>query len=139
MLNQVSLHGRLGRDPEIRYTQQENIPVATVSIAVSRDGKNAGTDWIDLVAWRNTAEFLEKYFRKGDEILVTGRLQIRDYQDRNGNKRRTAEVVVSHVDFCGKKEDRETSTPTQQAPPPTPDEFGFVKVDDAIQEELPWE
>lgn len=104
MLNVVVLQGRLGSNPELRSTKDQ-ISIATVSIAVNRDGKDAGTDWIDIVAWRGTAELLEKYFHKGDEILVTGRLQIREYEDRNGNKRKAVEVVANKINFCsGKKE-----------------------------------
>ena len=132
MLNQVILHGRLGRDPELRHTQS-GAAVASVAIAVDRNGKDAGVDWIDLVAWEKTAELLEKYFRKGDEILVSGRLQARTYQDKDGNKRKAVEVVVNNIDFCGKKADREANRETPKAA-----SGGFTMIPDGIQEELPF-
>ena len=101
MLNHITLMGRLTRDPELRYTQS-GTPVASFSLAVdrdfgSRDGGDRQTDFIDIVAWRQTAEFVSKYFAKGRMAVVSGRLQIRDWQDRDGNKRRSAEVVAENV------------------------------------------
>ena len=88
MLNHISIMGRLTRDPEIRYTPN-NIPVASFTLAVDRDFKNGSgekeTDFINCVAWRSTAEFVEKYFSKGRMIVVSGRLQIRKYTDKDGN------------------------------------------------------
>ena len=103
MLNHIVLMGRLTRDPELRYTQSQ-IPVATFSLAVDRDfggrdGAERQTDFIDIVAWRSTAEFVSKYFTKGSMAAVSGRLQIRDWTDRDGNKRRSAEVVADNVYF----------------------------------------
>ena len=103
MLNHIVLMGRLTRDPELRYTQSQ-IPVASFSLAVDRDfgGRDGGerqTDFIDIVAWRSTAEFVSKYFTKGSMAAVSGRLQIRDWTDRDGNKRRSAEVVADNVYF----------------------------------------
>ena len=91
MLNHIVLMGRLTRDPELRYTQSQ-IPVASFSLAVDRDfgGRDGGerqTDFIDIVAWRSTAEFVSKYFTKGSMAVVSGRLQIRDWTDREGGKR----------------------------------------------------
>ena len=96
MLNHIVLMGRLTRDPELRYTQSQ-IPVASFSLAVDRDfgGRDGGerqTDFIDIVAWRSTAEFVSKYFTKGSMAVVSGRLQIRDWTDREGGKRRSASV-----------------------------------------------
>ena len=93
--------GRLTRDPELRYTQSQT-PVASFSLAVDRDfgrGEEKQTDFIDCVAWRQTGEFVSKYFQKGSMAVVSGRLQIRDWTDRDGNKRRSAEVVVDNVYF----------------------------------------
>ena len=92
MLNHIVLMGRLTRDPELRYTQSQ-IPVASFTLAVDRDfgGRDGGekqTDFIDIVAWRSTAEFVSKYFTKGSMAAVSGRLQIRDWTDREGGKRR---------------------------------------------------
>ena len=107
MLNHIVLMGRLTRDPELRYTQSQ-IPVASFSLAVDRDfgGRDGGerqTDFIDIVAWRSTAEFVSKYFTKGSMAVVSGRLQIRDWTDKDGNKRRSAEVVADSVYFGGSK------------------------------------
>ena len=107
MLNKIILMGRLGRDPEVRYTQG-GTPVAFFSLAVDRDfadqatGKRP-TDWIDVVAWSARARFVQQYFRKGQLAVVEGRLQIRDWTDREGNKRRSAEVVADQVYFAGAK------------------------------------
>jgi len=103
MLNHIVLMGRLTRDPELRYTSS-NIPVASFSVAVDRDfgrGENGEkqTDFINCVAWRQTGEFVSKYFNKGSMIVVSGRLQIRDYTDRDGNRRTAAEVVADNVYF----------------------------------------
>ena len=102
MLNHITLMGRMTRDPEMRYTPQ-NTPVVSFSLAVERDYQPGGaekqTDFIDCVAWRKTAEFVSKYFQKGSMAVVSGRLQIRDWTDREGGKRRSAEVVVDNMYF----------------------------------------
>lgn len=107
MLNRVVLHGRLTRDPELRRTQS-GVPVAGAGLAVDRDALNKDgvreCDFIDIVAWRSTAEFLCKHWRKGKEILVSGRLQMTSWNDNQGNKRWKAEVVAESVDFCGPKD-----------------------------------
>ncbi len=110
MLNQIVLMGRLTRDPELRRTGT-GVPVASFAIAVDRDfgGRNEGgekeTDFIDIVAWRNTAEFVAKYFTKGRMAVVSGRLQIRNWTDKEGNKRRNAEVVAENIYFGDNKRD----------------------------------
>ena len=107
MLNRIILMGRLTRDPELRHTQT-GTPVASFSLAVDRDfadqatGKRP-TDWIDVVTWSARAKFVQQYFRKGQLAVVEGRLQIRDWTDREGNKRRSAEVVADQVYFAGAK------------------------------------
>ena len=103
MLNHIVLMGRLTRDPELRSTTS-GINVASFSVAVDRDygNRDSGekqTDFINCVAWRSTADFVNKYFTKGSMIVVSGRLQIRDYTDRDGNKRTAAEVVADNVYF----------------------------------------
>ena len=103
MLNHIVIMGRLTRDPELRRTGT-GVAVASFSVAVDRDfaGRESGereTDFIDCVAWRNTGEFVSKYFTKGSMIVVSGRLQIRGWTDKEGNKRRTAEVVADNVYF----------------------------------------
>ena len=111
MLNHIVLMGRLTRDPELRRTQN-GTAVASFSIACDRDyaaqGAERETDFIDIVAWRGTAEFVEKYFGKGRMIVVAGRLQIRNWQDKEGNKRRSAEVVADNVYFGDSKRDSQS-------------------------------
>ncbi len=112
MLNHIVLMGRLTRDPELRRTGS-GIAVASFSIAVDRDfgSRESGereTDFIDIVAWRQTAEFVSKYFTKGRMAVVSGRLQIRNWNDKDGNKRRSAEVVADNVYFGDSKRDGES-------------------------------
>ena len=108
MLNKIFLMGRLTRDPELRRTQS-GTAVTSFSLAVDRDFKGQNgekeTDFIDVVAWRNTAEFVSKYFTKGRMAVVEGRLQIRDWTDRDGAKRRTAEVIADNVYFGDSRRD----------------------------------
>ena len=109
MLNHITIMGRLTRDPELRRTGS-GIAVASFTVAVDRDfaDKQSGekeTDFIDCVAWRQTGEFVSKYFAKGRMIVVDGRLQIRSWTDKDGNKRRTAEVVADNVYFGDSKND----------------------------------
>ena len=109
MLNHITIMGRLTRDPELRRTGS-GIAVASFSLAVDRDfsprdGGERETDFIDCVAWRQTGEFVSKYFTKGRMAVVSGRLQIRGWTDKDGNKRRTAEVVADNVYFGDSKRD----------------------------------
>ena len=108
MLNKIIVMGRLTRDPELRRTQS-GLSVTSFSVACDRDFKSQSgekeTDFIDIVAWRTTAEFVCKYFSKGRMAVVEGRLQIRDWQDNNGNKRRSAEIVADNVYFGDSKRD----------------------------------
>jgi single-strand DNA-binding protein len=111
MLNHITIMGRLTRDPELRRTGS-GIAVASFTVAVDRDfgGRDGGereTDFIDCVAWRQTGEFVSKYFTKGSMIVVSGRLQIRSWTDKDGNKRRTAEVVADNVYFGESKRGNE--------------------------------
>ena len=122
MLNHIVIMGRLTRDPELRRTGS-GIPVASFTVAVDRDysSKDSGekeTDFIDCVAWRNTGEFVSKYFTKGRMIVVSGRLQLRDWSDKDGNKRRSAEVVADNCYFGDSKkdEDQSKSQPQYGAP-----------------------
>ena len=112
MLNKIILMGRLTRDPELRRTQS-GTPVTSFSLAVDRDFKSQSgekeTDFIDIVAWRSTAEFVTKYFTKGRMAVVEGRLQIRDWTDKEGGKRRSAEVVADNVYFGDSRRDGESS------------------------------
>lgn len=105
MLNRIILMGRLTHDPELRRTQSDT-PVCSFSLAVDRDYKRDGekeTDFIDIVAWRSTADFVSKYFTKGRMAVVEGRLQIRDWTDKEGGKRRNAEVIADNVYFGDSK------------------------------------
>ena len=111
MLNHIVIMGRLTRDPELRRTSS-GIAVASFTVAVDRDfgGRDGGekeTDFIDCVAWRQTGEFVSKYFTKGSMIVVSGRLQIRNWNDKDGNKRRNAEVVADNVYFGESKRSSE--------------------------------
>ena len=111
MLNHIVIMGRLTRDPELRRTGS-GIAVASFSLAVDRDfsprdGGERETDFIDCVAWRQTGEFVSKYFTKGRMAVVSGRLQIRSWTDKEGNKRRTAEVVADNVYFGDSRRDSE--------------------------------
>lgn len=120
MLNHIIIMGRLTRDPELRRTGS-GIAVTSFCVAVDRDwpSKETGekeTDFIDCVAWRQTGEFVSKYFTKGSMIVVSGRLQIRNWTDKDGNKRKTAEIVSDSVYFGESKRDKDTNnTPTTNA------------------------
>ena len=122
MLNHITIMGRLTRDPEMRSTQN-GAAVANFTLAVERDFKADGgakeTDFIECVAWRNTAEFVSKYFTKGRMAVVSGRLQLRKYKDKDGNNRTVAEVVADNVYFAdSKKEETNGGYDT-----PAPDNF----------------
>lgn len=144
MLNHIVIMGRLTRDPDLRYTQSQ-LPVVSFTLAVDRDfsGKDGGekqTDFIDCVAWRSTAEFVNKYFAKGSMAAVSGRLQLRDWTDREGSKRRSAEVIVDNIYFGGSKKDNSAasqSAPQQSHSAPAYEQSRFVEMDDG-DEELPF-
>lgn len=147
MLNQISVQGRLARDPELRRTNSGKA-VTSFTLACDRDFKNQQTgekevDFIECVAWGGTAEMVEKYFHKGQMAVATGRLQLRDWTDKNGQKRRTAEILVNSVYFCGSKEsgtqassgaDNGYSAPAYQAPAPA---ANFAELD-GEDEQLPF-
>ena len=110
MLNHITIMGRLVADPELRTTPQ-GVTVATMRLAVDRDFKNKQTgeretDFINVVAWRSTAEFVCKYFTKGQMMAVTGPIQTRNYEDKQGNKRTAFEIVANEVSFCGYKDNQ---------------------------------
>ena len=123
MLNHIVLMGRLTRDPELRRTGS-GVAVASFTLAVDRDyaaqGAEKETDFVDIVAWRSTAEFVSKYFSKGRMAVVSGRLQIRNWQDKDGNKRRTAEVVADNVYFGDSKRDNAEGSFNQIPQPQQP-------------------
>lgn len=126
MLNHVTLQGRICNDIELRRTGS-GAAVASFTLAVDRDFKSANgekeTDFIEVVAWKNTAEFVQKYFGKGKMAVVSGRLQIRSWTDKEGHKRKTAEVVAENVYFCDSKKDSGSNAPTQ--------DFGYLEEPDA--------
>ena len=119
MLNRIVLMGRLARDPELRRTQS-GVSVTSFRLACDRDFKSQSgekeTDWIDVVAWRSTAEFVSKYFAKGRMAIVEGRLQTRDWTDKEGNKRTAVEVVADNIYFGDSKRDGAPGG-TYDAPP----------------------
>ena len=147
MLNQIAIQGRLVRDPELRRTNSGKA-VTSFPLVCDRDFKNQQTgekevDFIECVAWGGTAEMVEKYFHKGQMAVATGRLQLRDWTDKNGQKRRTAEILVNNIYFCGSKEsgtqassgaDNGYSTPAYQAPAPA---ANFAELD-GEDEQLPF-
>ena len=118
MLNNITLAGRLTRDPELRRTNS-GTAVASLTLAVERDFADKETgerlcDFIDCVAWRGTAEFIERNFRKGQMAIVNGRLEIRKYTDKDGNARRVAEVKVDNIYFGGAKQEAPADAPAAQ-------------------------
>ena len=124
MLNSVVLMGRFVADPELKTTQS-NKSVTSFVLAVDREYVKSGverqTDFIDIVAWNNTAEFITRHFKKGSQIAVQGSIQTRMYEDKNGNKRKAVEVKASNVSFCGSK---------AETPPPTAD---FTEIEPDIE------
>lgn len=136
MLNHITIMGRMTRDPELRYTKSEK-PVVSFTLAVDRDGKEAGTDFLDCVAWSGTADFVSKYFRKGSMTVASGRLQLREWTDKDGNKRRSAEVVAEHVYFGESKGQHPTTTYGDTSYPP-PNNGGYSPMEDANEGELPF-
>ena len=115
-MNHVTLMGRLTRDPELRHTNNGCTAVVSFTIAVEhRASQETHTDFIDLVAWKGTAEFVSKYFTKGQMIAVHGRLSIREWTDKDGNKRKSAEVVADNVYFTDSKKSRTEGAQTAQA------------------------
>lgn len=126
MLNSIVIQGRFKADLELRHTQY-NTAVASGTLAVQRSRKDASgeypTDWIDVVFWGKSAEHASQWFHKGDMAIVRGRLESRDWKDKNGNKRRSWEVQAESIDFCGNR--KEKSTPEAET-----DEF--TETDDDV-------
>ena len=141
MLNRIIIMGRLARDPELRRTQS-GVPVASFRLAVDRDFKDKSTgerstDWIDVVAWRATAEFVSRFFTKGRMAVVTGRLQIRNWTDKEGNKRRSAEVVADNVYFGDSKRDGAAPGGFDQSAPSYAAPFGSSPYTAPAQQSAP--
>lgn len=114
-MNHVILMGRLTRDPELRHTNSGTAVVSFTIAVEHRASQETHTDFIDIVAWKGTAEFVSKYFTKGQMIAVYGRLSIRDWTDKDGNKRKSAEVVADNVYFTDSKKSRTESAEPAQA------------------------
>ena len=123
-MNKVMLLGRLTADPELRYTTGANIPVCRFRLAVERPHQKTGADFFSIVAWRNTAEFISKYFRKGVRVLVEGSLRNNDYQDSNGIKHYSVEVQAERVYFADGKVGQ-----AQEVSQPEPEMDGFEPLD----------
>lgn len=136
MLNNISVMGRLTADPEVRQTPN-GVSVCSFTIANDKDFKRDGDapNWIDCVAWRNNAEFIGKYFKKGSLIVVTGSLQTRQYQDKNGNNRKATEIVVNQQYFAESKRSAEENqaggfAPAQQAAQAAPVSYASADASD---------
>lgn len=132
MLNHIAIMGRLTRDPELKTTNS-GIPVVSFSIASDRDfadkeSGERGVDFIDVTAWRHTAEFVSRYFTKGRMAVVSGRLQTRNWTDKDGNKRKAVEIVAENVYFGDSK--RNDSETTSQASPSAPSDFATIEGED---------
>ena len=115
MLNHCTIMGRLTADPEIRRTNSGKA-VCSFNLAVDKPGKDSGASFIPCVAWEKTAEFIEKYFSKGSLLALEGRVESRQYETKDGQKRTVVELVASQAHFCGKKENDEVSKPTENFP-----------------------
>lgn len=157
MINNAVIMGRLTADPELRTTGN-GIGVCGFTVAVDRnyrpEGEERQTDFINVVAWRKTADFVSRYFRKGQMIAVQGSIQTRNYEDRNGNKRTAVEIVADNISFCGSKAETGAGGQNAGAPAPsgnpappvpayqqcsgvgvsnaTPDDFSQVEMDDEL-------
>ncbi|MCR3920937.1 MAG: single-stranded DNA-binding protein [Firmicutes bacterium] len=118
MLNRIVLIGRLTRDPELRYTSANGVPVASFTLAVNRrfsQGEKREADFIPIVTWRNQAENCAKYLGKGSLVAVEGRLQVRSYEDKEGQRRVASEVVADSVQFLESRDKRSTNS-TEESP-----------------------
>lgn len=142
MLNEVILMGRLTRDPDVRMTQN-GTTAANFTLACERDyapqGQDRETDFFDIVAFRNTADFVGQYFAKGQLVAVKGRLQQRDWTDKQGNKRRTTEILADRCYFAEKRQDRDASDAGfQQMSDSTPVPFAESDMQMGLGDELPF-
>lgn len=135
MLNHTAVQGRLVADPELRHTQS-GVAVCSFRVAWSDKYKENETKlFLPCVAWRATGEMVSKYFRKGQEILVEGKLSTRKWQDRDGNNRETNELTAERVHFCGPKQSEGSNAPASEYVPPPVGQFEAIEVDDG---ELPF-
>ena len=145
-MNNVTLMGRLTRDPETRYTQGEKATAITrFTVAVDRPRAKDQTDFIGCVSFGKTAEFIEKYFRKGSKIALVGRIQTGSYTNKEGNTVYTTDVVAENVEFAESKSSSNSSQTTEAAPQDagknntaSSDDGGFMNIPDGIEDELPF-
>ncbi len=146
MLNTAIIMGRLTADPELRTTNT-GLSVTSFTVAVDRayakQGEQRQTDFINCVAWRSTAEFICRYFQKGSMIAVQGSIQVRSYEDRNGNRRTATEIIVDSASFCGSKAETGTQGSRNAAPQPAPAAFQNGSAEDfstelPLDDELPF-
>lgn len=128
-MNKAILVGRLVADPELRQTGG-GADVCSFTVAVNRPGKDNGTDFIDCVAWRQTAEFVCRWFQKGDPIGIEGRIQTKNYEDKNGNKRKAVEVVCDQVSFLPGAKDRDKGQGRPDTQPDAASLDDFAEVED---------
>ena len=141
MINNSVLMGRLIATPELRQTAS-GVSVTSFTLAVERSfvkqGEQRQADFIDCIAWRNTAEFIARYFQKGSMIAVVGSIQTRSYEDKNGNKRKATEIIVEQASFCGSKGENQQNTanytPVAESPSfaPTDGDFEEIGTDDGL-------
>lgn len=140
MLNKVILMGRLTKDPEIRYTSENNVPVARFTLAISRNfakkGEERQADFINCVAWNKTAEFINNYFAKGKMMVVSGRIQTGSYDGQDGKKIYTTDVVAEEVSFGDSKSDDSNKSNNNAASSNANDDGGFFPVES--DDELPF-
>lgn len=132
-MNKVFLIGRLTRNPEIRYTQSTNIMVANFNLAVERrfakQGEERKTDFIPIVAWNSLAKFSKNYLHQGIKVLIEGRMEIRQWQDKDGNNRYSTEVIAENIEFCESKKQENNSSNFEQAMSNANMEFTTTSVD----------
>lgn len=138
-MNKVILMGRLTKDPDLRYTSGNNTAVASFTLAVNRKGAKDGqpqADFINCQAWSKTAEFIGKYFAKGQQVAVIGRIQNRSWDDKEGKKHNVTEVIVEETFFADSKREQAPSTPRPAQS--ESDDSGFYPVSDSESDELPF-
>lgn len=139
-MNCIVIKGRLTKDPELRHTQSDTA-VCTINVAVDRPySKDKEVDFFTVVCWRQAAEFVCKYFTKGQEISVQGEMQSRKYEDKEGNDRVAWEVKADHVEFCGSKgqNEEDTSTPAKQSRKKSAKKASPPAADSDVDDELPF-
>lgn len=143
MINIVALTGRLTYEPELKVTQS-GVSVIRFQMAVDRNyqaqGQERQADFIDCMAWRSTAEFISRYFHKGDMIGIEGSIQTSNFTDKDGNKRKSVDVVANNVSFCGSKQ-QSNSNPNLNVAPPTyasADNSDFEEIVDDMNDDLPF-